>query len=863
MAGTASLPPANPAALDSNSPINFRYDAFITYSRKDLRFATQLQEDMERRLSRFAKKYTHLRRSISICRDETDFTAAGKLSSEIVEKIRDSKCLIVICSPEARSSSWVNTEINTYRATRVPDGSNVIIAIICKGDDPVRDTAFPTSLLSENEEPLAIDFRQHKFSSSREYKRYSLNDGLLRILAPLLGTQYPDLKNRHQEYERARLNKLRWITVAAAVVFACLAILAETQRRLAQTRLDDALGVARKVVFDLEYRLRPIAGAASVRSALVKEAAELLDRLERNAKSNTERLNSRAAAFTMDGYLALQQGNIQAALHAYKSAAQIAEELQHRDPSDIILSRNLANVYDEIGKGAMSTKDLEQAATALNKSLAIRELLLQAQPLDEDLIKDLAKSKRHLGDLARERGNWMEATKQFRESIELLTIAKASDQNEESKIEVMQIESLLKGVDFLQPSRSADFDMQVTQLEELIRQNPDNAEYSYTLWRHIFDKSMHLLVENHISQARTSASKALKIILPIAEAEPSNTTYMRALTTTYRLQGNIAKADGKIADARRFYDKAWSIVGKIKSTEPENAEYALEISSGYQALGRLGIERHTLRDATTDFTKSLNTAPSPSLPVYVIHRAYLARDLVLLGLAYESIQQFDNARHAYQQALNILTESIAVAKQHEAEPDWDTVNKMNSQSFAEGQVIVSGEGEEGSNVDKWLKWQDVVAKGLQEKHTKLVKLSNGKQYRVVISNGTPAAVRTEAIRVTFLGVVLDKTDHQLQWRFEADFLKRGNFDVRIKSPLNEQRVWQGECQGPGVITHIFFGENEAPELWVWLKETGSSWIPFEFTFTHKIDGSTFNIIQWTSFDEIAKKKLAEAQTSKT
>jgi hypothetical protein len=71
---------------------------------------------------------------------------------------------------------------------------------------------------------------------------------LLRVLAPLLDLEYPDLKRRHDEYERQRLRRIVGVSTALALVFAVLSVIsfvnyreADRQRTLAFGNLNDAL----------------------------------------------------------------------------------------------------------------------------------------------------------------------------------------------------------------------------------------------------------------------------------------------------------------------------------------------------------------------------------------------------------------------------------------------------------------------------------------------------------------------------------------------------------------------------------------------------------------------------------------------
>ena len=219
----------------------YRYDGYIAYSRLDREFSRTFQEDLERRFHSIAPRLRGSRRRIVLCRDETDFTASEDLPTSIRTKLRESRKLIVVCSPSAKHQSyWVPKEIAFFRelARARPDSARVI-AVLVAGNDPVRETAFPEGLLNDGSEPLAVEFRPEKIASEIRYEDYRRGDGVLRVLAPLLDLEYPEVKDRQSAYERQRWRNRILLLTALLLAFACLALYAIFQRNDAVDRLAD------------------------------------------------------------------------------------------------------------------------------------------------------------------------------------------------------------------------------------------------------------------------------------------------------------------------------------------------------------------------------------------------------------------------------------------------------------------------------------------------------------------------------------------------------------------------------------------------------------------------------------------------
>ncbi|MEM7708400.1 MAG: toll/interleukin-1 receptor domain-containing protein [Pseudomonadota bacterium] len=176
-----------------------RYRAFISYCHHDEIAATRLHEALERyRLPTTVTRETGVARVVPIFRDKEVLGASADLTQELVDALSQSENLIVLCSVSARNSEWVDREIRAFQELR-PLGR--ILAVIVDGQGEPHEL-FPPALLEGDSEPLAADLRQQ--GDGRK-------DGLLRLVAGLVGTSFERLKGRA---ERRRL----WAVAALAVV---------------------------------------------------------------------------------------------------------------------------------------------------------------------------------------------------------------------------------------------------------------------------------------------------------------------------------------------------------------------------------------------------------------------------------------------------------------------------------------------------------------------------------------------------------------------------------------------------------------------------------------------------------------------
>ena len=142
-----------------SSAHQFEHDVFISYSRHDRAFSELLEKTLEG--YRPPSGLGLPARNLEIFRDESDFTGIDYYES-IGKQLANSKKLIVLCSPHARASQYVNDEIQRFVQTR---GVQNVIPLLVSGLpnneaklEQEGQRAFPQALMEAMEMPLAISY---------------------------------------------------------------------------------------------------------------------------------------------------------------------------------------------------------------------------------------------------------------------------------------------------------------------------------------------------------------------------------------------------------------------------------------------------------------------------------------------------------------------------------------------------------------------------------------------------------------------------------------------------------------------------------------------------------------------------------
>ena len=269
-----------------------RYDAFISYSRKDEKFARKLEAALER--YRPPKGALADRQRLNVFRDVQDLVG-NELVTSIQEALRQSRYLIVVCSPAARASQWVSKEVEAFAKRR---GRDFVIPVLAHGrpntevrpDDATQDQAFPEGLCRCLEEPLAADFRDEQYpGETAAHRKTRRNEAKYQVLALLLAREKGELLQR----QRAHRRRVQ-VTFGAVGVVAFLAMAALTTWALqnaAEARRQARLALSRQLAYqstglrtkDLVVSLLLAAAACSVANTAEARGA-LLDGLQQNPR---------------------------------------------------------------------------------------------------------------------------------------------------------------------------------------------------------------------------------------------------------------------------------------------------------------------------------------------------------------------------------------------------------------------------------------------------------------------------------------------------------------------------------------------------------------------------------------------------
>lgn len=366
-----------------------KYVAFLSYSHRDAKWGSWLHKALEsyRPPRQLVGKVTARgpvpKRVSPVFRDREELASATDLGSMLTEALRLSACQIVICSPSAARSKWVNEEILAFKRLGREDR---IFCLIVDGEPYASDhpgqadeECFPPALRyrlgpdgelsSVRTEPIAADARPGKDGR---------NNAKLKLIAGLLGVGFDALRQREQQRRQRQLFAIASGAIAGMVLTSGLAAAALIARAAAQRQTV----IARR------------------EAETAKRTTDFLVGLFRVSDPSEARGNSFTAREMLD-----------------KGAAGIETQLATQPHVQATLLDALGQAYTGLGL-------YDKAEPLLESAVAKRKRFVPAEPEDESL------SLRHLGDLQTLRASYPQAESVYRGAIDLQSALPPGERDE-------------------------------------------------------------------------------------------------------------------------------------------------------------------------------------------------------------------------------------------------------------------------------------------------------------------------------------------------------------------------------------------------------------------------------------------------
>jgi len=578
-----------------------RYGAFLSYSHADERHARWLLQRLEgyrvpKRLVGTPGRHGPVPARLGpVFRDRDELPTAGDLGSTITAALADSAALVVVCSPAAARSRWVNAEADAFRASGRGDR---VFCFVVDGDPTGRDPAqacFPPALLAPDvaggppREPLAADARAEGDGRDRAF---------LRLVAGLLGVGYDDLAQRESQRRQRRLAAIAGVSLAVTAIALGLAAAAWVARSDAQRRQAQAEDILGFMLGDLRKKLTTV-GRLDLMRAVDDKAIGYFATLDPRDLSDRA-LEEQARSLTGIGEVRFNEGNHEAALAAFREAYARTTLLYERDPASGQRLFDLAQAEFWVGMVALEQGRLDETGSWWHRYRDRAQQLAAMDPGNFAWQQEVGYALQNLAVLDEKRGRFEAAEAQMLELLELYRRWVRERPTEyQLRQEMSDVTSWLGSLALRQGrlrEAEARFLEHAEEMRRIVREDPLDAR-----WKDYLHDALLLLVDarvqvGHVEAAEAEVQEAASIAATLSAQDTSNnqwrinraqSRYWQAMFTAAR---QPATAVAIAADASANFAAA-------RAAEPRSERAILGHARGLLLEARLALDREHLATA--------------------------------------------------------------------------------------------------------------------------------------------------------------------------------------------------------------------------------------------------------------------------
>jgi tetratricopeptide (TPR) repeat protein len=374
-----------------------RYWAFISYSHRDAAFGRRLHRQLEnyalprRLVGRETAQGTVPRKLAPIFRDREEFAAAHDLSAEVRAALKQSRCLIVVCSPASAGSQWVSREITLFRELH-PDCP--ILAAVRDGEP---HECFPPALLGQDAsgaaiEPLAADFRR-----GRDGEHLAL----LKLVAGVLGLGLDELVQRDATRRNRRVTAVTAGALVAMVVMGVLTAFALNARSEADRQRAEAEGLVEYMLTDLRDKLKGV-GRLDVMTAVNERALKYYGDQDLS-RLPVDSLERRARILRAMGEDDETRGDEHAAQAEYLEASRTTATMLAEMPNDPERIYDHAQSEFFLGSHEYNSGDFGHARVAFQTYKSLADRLVAISPLNSKYRQEVSYADSNLCAVAEQK----------------------------------------------------------------------------------------------------------------------------------------------------------------------------------------------------------------------------------------------------------------------------------------------------------------------------------------------------------------------------------------------------------------------------------------------------------------------------
>ena len=548
-----------------SDPVSFKYRAFLSYSHKNTRAAKKLHKGLEG--FRIDKDLRGRETSAGVIpktlrpifRDREDFSAGHSLTGQTLAALEASPFMILVCSPAAAQSPYVNEEVRLFKA--MGRGDN-IIPVIVDGEpgDPERE-CFPPALRFELNADGSISDRPLEVLAADVREQ---GDGFALALAKsasrLMGLSTDEVYKRAERARRrsARIRNsvmgaLLLLTVAAMGSAAYAYHLLTTNEEVLIATLKTASEMVDTVVEQSKRSGIP----KSFTLKMLQQAEGLFDHMARLGRQTSEMKRQKAWMLIQFGRNYEALGDTAKQREYAARAEKLMRSLDNSGGGGLLERHVLFASLSEAGDAALARGERRLALKKYSEGLKIMKELASAYPDRTDIQRELSVSHEKIGNVLLAAGKRAEALVSYRASLVIR--------------------------------------------ERLALSDPGNAGWQRDLSVSHNKIGNVLLKAGKRAEALVSYRASHAIFERLALSDPGNAGWQRDLSVSHERIGDVLRKAGKRAEALVSYRARHVIAERLALSDAGNAGWQRDLSVSHEKIGDVLLEAGKRAEALVSY----------------------------------------------------------------------------------------------------------------------------------------------------------------------------------------------------------------------------------------------------------------------
>lgn len=662
--------PAERPASVTSAGAGRQYRVFISYSHADTRWANWLLRRLEGYgvPARFQGREAPIGRVgpriAPVFRDRDELPTTSDLGETIRAALRASATLVVICSPAAAKSRWVQEEIVSFKRLH---GERRVFAFIVAGEpkhEGADDDCFPLALRRELAPDGELgDTPAEVVAADARVQGDGARLAFVRLVAGLLGVGFDDLRQRELQRRNRRLTIIAAAAVAGMVLTLGLALAAWRARGEALAARNDAVSArddARRgreqaedliefMLGDLRRKLDAV-GRLDVFQSVGNKAVEYYAGQD-TGKLDANSLGRRSRSLHLIGEVNEQRGQLAEALEAFRRGAETTEQLLRREP------RNPQRIFDHaqsvfwVGFGAWRRGHVLPAEQSFREYLDLAGRLVRIDGSNPDWQAETCFARNNIGVVYLNTGRAAEALALFRESRdtwERIVPAKPA-----------RAFDLANAVGWMAKASEAlgQFDAAIAAQEEkrrALQRIPDAATNKRVQRQEhniAFELARLELALGRIATALPMARSAVETARALVQADAQNKFWLEQLAFSQSLLAEAEMAAGEFPAARATSTELLAACARLTEIDSTVASWNVRLNGRALVIAALlapEAERPGLIGRLTAFLQRARESVASDLGVATPIEAITAEVELRLGNLLAAAGQAEEARRNWQ-----------------------------------------------------------------------------------------------------------------------------------------------------------------------------------------------------------------------